>query len=71
MILFTVFWPLCNVIRSFMLVVVSVLYLPLHFIIIVNIIVIITVTFIANIMFIILLSLEILSGAVYYSYEVS
>ena len=54
-----------------MLVAVGVLYLPLHFIIIVNIIVIITVTFIANIMFIILLSLEFLSGAVYYSYEVS
>ena len=54
-----------------MLVAVGVLYLPLHFIIIVNIIVIITVTFIANIMFIILLSSEFLSGAVYYSYEVS
>ena len=53
-----------------MLVVVVVLYFPQHFIIIDNI-VIITVTFIANIMFIILLSLEFLSGAVYYSYEVS
>ena len=54
-----------------MLVVVVVLYFPQHFIIIDNIIVIITVTFIANIMFIILLSLEFLSRAVYYSYEVS
>ena len=42
------FWSLCYVTRSFALVVVGVLYLPLHFIIFVIII-----TFIANIFFII------------------
>ena len=45
LILFKGFWPLCNVTRSSMLVVMGVLYLPLHFIIIIN--------FIVNIIFMI------------------
>ena len=53
-----------------MLFVVIVLYLPLHFIIIVAITVIINITFILNIILFVLLS-ELLSRAVYCSYEVS
>ena len=75
------FWQLCNATRSFLLVVVAVLYLPLQFIIIIitlNIITII-ITFIIIIIIIIAfvsflsfsLLLKFLSRTVYCSYEVS
>ena len=78
------FWQLCNATRSFLLVVVAVLYLPLQFIIIIitlNIITII-ITFIIIIIIIIIiiafvsflsfsLLLKFLSRTVYCSYEVS
>ena len=54
-----------------MLFVESVLYLPLHFIIIVAVTVIITITFILNIILLFVLLSELLSRAVYCSYEVS
>ena len=77
------FWQLCNATRSFLLVVVAVLYLPLQFIIIIitlNIITII-ITFIIIIIIIIIIAfvsflsfsllLKFLSRTVYCSYEVS
>ena len=77
--------PLCNATRSSVLVVVGVLYLPLHFIINVVIIVIIIIIIITIIVIIILLILplllisfllfqlllQFLSIAIYCSYEVS
>ena len=68
---------LCNVARSSVLVAVGVLYLPLHFIIVI-IIVAVVVTIVLLILILLLISfllfrllLEFLSRAVYCSYEVS
>ena len=70
--------PLCNVTRSSVLVAVGVLYLPLHFIIIVVIIVAVVIIIVLLILLLLLISfllfelfLEFLSKAVYCSYEVS
>ena len=69
---------LCNVARSSVLVAVGVLYLPLHFIIVIIIIVAVVVTIVLLILILLLISfllfrllLEFLSRAVYCSYEVS
>ena len=76
MILLKGFWTLCNVTRSFVLVNVGVLYLPLHFIIIVVIIVVVIIVLLILLLLLISfllfqLLLEFLSRAVYCSYEVS
>ena len=66
--------PLCNVTRSSVLVAVGVLYLPLHFIIIVIIIVVVIIVLLILLLLLILFLLFQLlfsSGAVYCSYEVS
>ena len=64
--------PLCNVTRSYVLVAVGVLYLPLHFIIIIVVIIVLLILRLLLISFLLFqLLLEFLSRAVYCSYEVS
>ena len=67
--------PLCNVTRSSVLVAVGVLYLPLHFIIIVIVVVVVIIVLLVLLLllisFLLFQLLEFLSRAVYCSYEVS
>ena len=67
-------WPLCNVTRSSVLVAVSVLYLPLHFVVVIVVVVFIVLSILLLLLISFLLFqllLEFLSRAVYCSYEVS
>ena len=65
-------WSLCNVTKSSVLVAVGVLYIPLHFIIIVIIVIVVVVIIVLLILFLLFqLLLEFLSRAVYCSYELS